>query len=813
MARAGLRVVALAALLAALCAASVRADMYLQNPRGSNDRLDEANRARDNANRLFDSQDNQRGGYNVGSLYYYAGSVLQIEWTNQHSCGDQNCYCNIIIQYTCDPTMRDGTTTGTIPVNRANCQNYDCDTDVRYGRHESLSWYNSCQYRSRNRGLFTADQNPNGAATSTRQNPNGDRHGYECPEERDYYPYWYPTPWYDIAILTNDATRCPYYQSESQNVKGRYWCNYPATTMAKMIQQGRTGFIPITEAACNVSGGVWTYQPPWGIAPPTCMESIWTHDNHLGNTYGGLTPNYNWTIPDTLIGERCVLRIRYNISTNDYLDWQPGNGVSTLGRGDEMASSANNSQVPWPDPNVNPANLDVWSRFGLSYSDVEASFTSPSANAVPGSREYVFRNDPNVDIFGRVWSINNGSATYQLKLQLAIDTAQFGRTFQDRSHTFAIRPMPESMAGCGHLYNINVRGKRGNIVQVFPATEYDFTPNAFQISNEDCVHIQWTGSNTNPDDNEGEGKAGTDRSNLVALLGPTYYEYVSPQNKPTVPVVGHWARNYPNYINIPSQSFLGLPYNDLFSLAFNYPAQFGGNLKQLDDTGTYFDLGPRAVTQLGWFYYMCTRNNDFTNRSQKAKIMVLPIERVSMKIGWMGGTVSTSDGSAVQLPQGTLLSQMQVTVEAMPATENVNISGSIASRFVVITMSVPQNASDAAPLFTSPNSGMFVSVAYDAGISRIPELFYSPSIGSEQYYKIASATTTGALMSAAVNQPGVYFVSTSFNYAPVVAGVVCSVVIVGAIIATILYYRHNPDKWQATKRKFANFRRSFASQV
>ena len=32
--------------------------------------------------RLFDSQNNRRGGYNVGSedMHYFAGSKLQIEW-------------------------------------------------------------------------------------------------------------------------------------------------------------------------------------------------------------------------------------------------------------------------------------------------------------------------------------------------------------------------------------------------------------------------------------------------------------------------------------------------------------------------------------------------------------------------------------------------------------------------------------------------------------------------------------------------------------------------------------------------------------
>lgn len=60
--------------------------------------------------RLFDSQNNARGGYNAQGITHYAGGVMNIEWTNQHQCGGDNNNCELVLQYMCGEKVRNGIT-------------------------------------------------------------------------------------------------------------------------------------------------------------------------------------------------------------------------------------------------------------------------------------------------------------------------------------------------------------------------------------------------------------------------------------------------------------------------------------------------------------------------------------------------------------------------------------------------------------------------------------------------------------------------------------------------------------------------------
>merc|ERR1719203_2338863 len=172
-----------------------------------------------------------------------------------------------------------------------------------------------------------------------------------------------------------------------------------------------------------------------------------------------------------------------------------------------------NSEKNNPNPGNDPAEYAIWEEYGLTRADVEESFN----NNDDDSREYVLKNNPQVDAFGALLTGKFATnAPTEIKLQLAVNTAQFGRTFQDRTHYFIVEDRPAEIPADAVIKLQTVRGKRGNIVQTFPATENFMHPETAWSRVGEYVHFQWTGSNTNPNNNDGQGKRGTDRSNMVA---------------------------------------------------------------------------------------------------------------------------------------------------------------------------------------------------------------------------------------------------------------------------------------------------------
>ena len=84
-------------------------------------------------------------------------------------------------------------------------------------------------------------------------------------------------------------------------------------------------------------------------------------------------------------------------------------------------------------------------------------------------------------------------------LQLALNTAQVGRTFQDRSHVIILKPRNLLLPEHRHrtIRYIGGIGKRGNIVQTYPAMEYRFFPERITVTTEEIVCFVWSGMNEN----------------------------------------------------------------------------------------------------------------------------------------------------------------------------------------------------------------------------------------------------------------------------------------------------------------------------
>jgi hypothetical protein len=164
-------------------------------------------------------------------------------------------------------------------------------------------------------------------------------------------------------------------------------------------------------------------------------------------------------------------------------------------------------------------------------------------------------------------------------------------------------------------------------VQVFPATEYDFVPQQLTVKVGDYIHFQWTGCDTNPD-NEGEGTKRTDRSNIVQMYSPQLNRPITDDefntNSDIVPLFDKATRIRMAHVgqtDCKSLDQLLIDNNNNKAAVETDP----GNCMKLNKADPYFDGGLIEMTKTGTFYFMSTRNNNFSNRTQKGVLIVAPL--------------------------------------------------------------------------------------------------------------------------------------------------------------------------------------------
>lgn len=697
---------------AALLLVHVSADCYLHWPRGSNNRLNEASANRNNANRLFDSQNNNRGGYNVGDMdpvngfdagdymasfqemydfrrlntagqlekqyemLFFEQSKLSVTWTNQHGAGSQKLNSMFVLQFICDTFPRSSTATnngfspsGTIAnsfgtgsgamaggkpnqddakamrkhglrvelynggnTNTPDDADFDAgDIDTTYdnnmnndrGRRESEEYYAYCKERSQNYGLFHADQNLQGdSQIYTRQNPGGTRRGLECPEERDYYPWWNPSPFHDIAIITDDVDYCEnVIAPNSQNVMPKYQCvktDPTSDAVSSWLPSDTAIAFNLDEDACNAEADhSWEGFQWWG-EEPECVESFWSKVNYLGSVdntkRGGKMAHYDWQLPtyEDLTTRHMCYEYQYTMD------------------GDSTPSTADY------DTSANCVRMMFRIRYNMSSMDYDPYQTNSSMDE--DDNEGIIspiENNPTVDV-----------GVYAQGLRLAINTAQTGRVFQDNTHTFLVCERPSAFDG-DNILNVGVRGKRGNIVQTFPAIEYDFEPKHIFVDSGDCLHFQWTGSNTHNNGapggdgqtgDAGEGRGGSDRSTLTQTLAldqsyPLTYDKTHDGVEQFFEQVTCQHPLFPSTTVSTEDAELILGTAGFYRSVSDASTWISSQADDsafvdvlLNNASASFRQGliccVNSSPEWGEYNFISTRNNNFTNRSQKLVIVI-----------------------------------------------------------------------------------------------------------------------------------------------------------------------------------------------
>merc|ERR1712038_660916 len=722
------------------------ANVFLHSPRGSNNRLNENSAQNSEPKRLFYSNNNRRGGYNVGDKtdqpfqdesgqyamrYFGSGknggdSFMTVEWTNLVGCGvdedgDKINNCDVVLQTYCQDNEIDKTThlpnsdswtlrngkkreqmkykrnlfAGNLDNPEGKCFRDSHQRDLEHmvnnrlpnipdGQVSSIEWcrntcnnlgylYAGVQYEREcwcgndygkygeasinecNRNCRDQSNGQNKCGGSWRQNiylsfdpvadedeslqskndrksasvdkeiglhesweffdrcnnenmeknKIGARYGMECEKERENFPYKGAngqgkiSPWVDVAYLTDDLNKCS--EVENNNQAGYFECvefyeeNGVKTDKRKHWSKFQN------QADCEANQGQWLefFKAAYVLnRDQQECENYKVEALKNGKTVvWGREMNWKDLSEDKLTEEKCLV-LPEKVTCRQV----PSTRTGYLGDAD---NSRETPRFQWKLPSFENDKRCIFRiRYMIKSSDEVINFDN---NVV------MVNGDP---------------------LSLAVFPKS--TVFEDRSHVFEIVQRNGEISEDLTVHNLVVRGKRGNIVQTYPAVEYDFVPSRLNINKGEAVHVQWTGSNTHRNGNPagdgqagdaGEGRSGTDRHNFIQLVDRKA-NLVAPFHNHTLVQGSQWVwsshemgrtenKNFNLALSLATSGYYQCKHDDECTRKFdntlndqldNAPASFGGEI---------------FIPSQGGFHYKCMRNDNFSNRSQKGTITVL----------------------------------------------------------------------------------------------------------------------------------------------------------------------------------------------
>ena len=444
-----------------------------------------------------------------------------------------------------------------------------------YGLHESWESYERCPHQE-----YFAETDGKKVK----------RAGFECPHERENYPVKYGTQWTDVAYFTDNLKDCEAVHLATREPKYECVEYYDSKKQHRIHKSEHT-----SETECTDADGDWL--PFYQFKEYT---SITTESNCVGkDLVWGRALDYQAIADDKLTVPRCLrLPVKAKCLKN------PNTRQNYLGMTDDTNEAP---RFQWA--------LPIYEK---------------NQRCVMRIRHIISNNDEDtVSSDDKDIRQATGSSLYLALPQKHSNNNKV--VFQDRSHVFKLLTRPSEIPQDQTLHNIVVRGKRGNIVQTFPAVEYDFCPNNLKINNGDAVQFQWTGSNNHDNDghsdgqagDDGEGQGGTDRSNMIQL----YY------NKVNFPLPGEnhtmfenaeflWSSKDSSSDIAPFEAAIAHATSGYYWSAKDVKDNKSKLDRRLNNANPSFQgvvFKPQADQK---YYYVGMRNNNFSNRSQKGKLVI-----------------------------------------------------------------------------------------------------------------------------------------------------------------------------------------------